>query len=367
MKWLKTTWDKSYTNTTYRIALHAGFWLFLLFYWMQESVVIHINLQQHFSVTLVGIAFALFLFYPLVYVIVPLLQKRKWVPATLLFIIYYYMAVLLRSYHIELVVDWYNLKHTWIVGRDFWPRVYRNQFSIGGLSKIFFSSIPSLLEIIMVPLIIKFIRYAYQFNLKQAWLAQENAQLQLTTLKAQINPHFFFNTLNNLQSFIVQNEKEKSVDLLNKLADFMRSSLYDCEGEWITMKQETDLLNNYVAIERVRFDERADITINITNQDPAYRIPPFMFLPFVENAFKHGGALPTGEIAIHIELTNKADALILKSVNQYHKEDSTINPGGIGLQNVRKRLDHYFPGRHLLAIKEANGKYSVELKIDKAL
>jgi two-component system LytT family sensor kinase len=366
MKWLKTVWDKSYTSNTYRVLLHLGFWMFLLFYWMQESVVVHISLQQHFSVTLVGIAFALFLFYPLVYVIVPLLQKRKWVPAIVLFMVYYYLAVLLRSYHIELVVDWYNLKRTWIVGRDFWQRVYSNELNWGGLSKVFFSSIPSLLEVIMVPLIVKFIRYAYQFNLKQAWLAQENAQLQLTTLKAQINPHFFFNTLNNLQSFIVQNEKEKSVDLLNKLADFMRSSLYDCDEEWITMDQEVNLLTNYISIERVRFDERADINICIANHHPAYRIPPFIFLPFIENAFKYGGALPTDEIAIGIELTNTVDSLILKSVNKYYKKYSGLNPGGIGLQNVRKRLDHYFPDKYGLTTREWDGQYSVKLKIDKA-
>jgi two-component system, LytTR family, sensor kinase len=241
MKWLQKVWEESFTNKAYRIPLHIVFWFFLLFFWMQESVVIRINWQQDISVTLVGIVFALFLYYPLVYFIVPLIQKKKWIAALLLFMPYYFIAVLLRSYEIELVVNWYNLKQTWMVGQDFWKNLSRNQFSPDGLSRILFSSIPSLLEIIYVPLTIKFIRYAYRFNMEQSLLAQQNAQLQLSALKAQINPHFFFNTLNNLQSFIVQNEKEKSVSLLNKLADFMRSSLYDCDADLITMKTKITL------------------------------------------------------------------------------------------------------------------------------
>jgi two-component system LytT family sensor kinase len=336
-----------------------------LFFWMQESIVISINWQQHFSVTFVGIVFALFLYYPLVYVIVPLIQKRKWIVAFLLCMPYYFVAILLRNYEVELIVKWYNLKQTWIVGQDFWKRFFRNQFSPIGLSRIFFSSIPSLLEIIYVPLTIKFIRYAYQFNIQQARLAQQNAQLQLSTLKAQINPHFFFNTLNNLQSFIVQNEKEKSVSLLNKLADFMRSSLYECDADLITMRTEIALLNNYIEIERVRFNRKANISIHITDDDPDYEIPPFIFLPFIENLFKYGGALPTHEIEISADIRNDSDLLTLYSKNKYLNDDK-MNQGGIGIQNVRSRLQYYFPHRYSLNIDDKTEYYTVELKISKS-
>lgn len=365
MKWLRTFWDRSLTDTCYRVVLHIGFWIFLLFFWMQESMVVKISLQQHISVTLSGIGFALFLFYPLVYLIVPLFQKRKWLWGILLFIPYYFLAVLLRSYHIEMIVNWYNLKQTWIVGRDFWPRFYNSQLNVVKLSVLFFSSLPSLLDIIYIPLTLKFIRYAYRFNLKQAWLAKENAQLQLNTLKAQINPHFFFNTLNNLQSFIVQNDKERSVDLLNKLAGFMRSSLYDRDEEYISMQQEITLLNNYIDIEKVRFDERADIRISLNDNDPAYRVPTFILLPFIENAFKHGGSLPTGEIAIFISLVNDMDTLLLTTENKFYRDEDTGCKGGIGLQNVRKRLDHYFPGNYTLDIEEKGQHYFTQLRISK--
>ncbi|MES2109901.1 MAG: histidine kinase [Bacteroidota bacterium] len=362
MNRLKISWDKSFTDWRYRLLLHVMFWFFILFYWTQESVVLLIKWEQHYSVTLIGICLALFLFYPLVYAIVPLFQKRKWLPAIGLLAVYYIIAVTLRAYNIELIMSWYNLKKSWVVGQDFFKRLYAHEFAPLNLLKIFFSSIPSLLEIIYLPLTVKFIRYAYRFNLKQAWLAKENAQLQLSTLKAQVNPHFFFNTLNNLQSFIVQNEREKSVDLLIKLGDFMRSSLYDCDADLITVKQEADLLTNYIAIERVRFDEQATINLNFLNDDPEYKIPPFIFLPFVENAFKHGGSVPAEDVLISIDLKNTVEKITLTTKNRYGGQASK---GGIGLQNVRKRLSYYFNENYKLSIENTGDIYSVILEICK--
>ncbi|SDH34430.1 sensor histidine kinase [Mucilaginibacter gossypii] len=333
---------------------------------MGESTSVRIDLQQRLSVSLVGVFFSLFLYYPLVYFILPLLRHKKWLSALFFFLLYYLAAVLLRDYHIKLVVGFYNLKNTWVIGGDFWERLRSSRFNLTILTEILFSSIPSMLQVIYIPLSIKFIRYAYQSAIRQAWLARENAQLQLSTLKAQINPHFFFNTLNNLQSFIVRNEKAKSVDLLIKLGEFMRSTLYDCNEDFITMSQEISLLRNYIAIELVRFAEKADIRINLADQDPDYQIPPFIFLPFIENTFKYGGALPTNEIDIHVELVNGSEAILLKINNRYHKKTDLIASGGIGLQNVRMRLDHYYKAKHQLLINQADDFFSVELQIDKS-
>lgn len=365
MNILKTIWDRSFTDVRYRVFLHITFWIFLLFFSTRESVVLSINLIQHYSVTLVGIAFTLFLFYPLVYLIVPLFMNKKWFLGILLLLLYYIISVLLRTYQIELIVRWYNLKQTWIVGRDFWDHLYKTQLNPILFLTTIFSSIPSLLDVIYLPLSIKFIRYAYRVNLNQAWLAKENAQLQLNTLKAQINPHFFFNTLNNLQSFIVQNERQQSIDLLNRLGDFMRSSLYDCNEESITMAQEIILLTNYIAIEQIRFDTHANIHINLIDHDPNYAVPPFIFLPFIENVFKHGGDLPTAEIFINVDLVNDTGKILLKTVNCYHNI-GTDQKGGIGLHNVRQRLEHYFPGGYSLDVDKTINQYSLSLIINKA-
>ncbi|RYF46208.1 MAG: hypothetical protein EOO38_14565 [Cytophagaceae bacterium] len=342
-----------------------GFWLFLLFFWMNESTVLHIRWWQHVSVTLAGISFALFLYYPLVYGLIPLVQQRRFGAALLFFVPYYIGAVILRRYHIELVVQWYNLKNTWVVGQDFWPSLYKSQLRPATLLQTFFSSLTSLVELIFIPLTLKFFRYAYRLQLRQAWLAQQNVQLQLTTLKAQINPHFFFNTLNNLQSFIVQQQQHRSVDLLTKLADFMRTSLYDCSEEYISMEKEIELLSNYVAIERVRFDDRAAIRWAVRDHDPLYAIPPFVFLPFIENAFKHGGSLPTDELSIQIALSNEPQQVTLSIRNRYYQQKGEHKQQGIGLRNVRQRLDHYYPGCYRLVTSQLEGEFWLELEIHK--
>src|ERR1700733_14111713 len=115
---LKKIWDKSFTNWYYRILFLGGFWFFLLFFWMQESIFIKINGHQHYSVSLVGIGLTLFLYYPLVYIIVPLLKKRKYLFALALFVPYYVITVVLRYYHIQQIVSWYNDKKVWVAGED---------------------------------------------------------------------------------------------------------------------------------------------------------------------------------------------------------------------------------------------------------
>jgi LytS/YehU family sensor histidine kinase len=161
----------------------------------------------------------------------------------------------------------------------------------------------------------------------------------------------------------VQNEKEKSVDLLTRLADFMRSSLYDGEQDSITMVQEIALLHNYTEIERIRFDDNAAASVKLINNDPNYEVPPFIFLPFVENVFKHGASQTTENIFIDIELVNDKEHLTLKTKNTYIAGQAL--QGGIGLQNVRKRLDYYFPGRYTLDIEKSERFYMVMLTICK--
>lgn len=360
MKRLKERWDLSFTDMRYRAAVHIAFWLFFLFYWTGESVVLKVSFSQHYSVTLIGILLALFLYYPLVYGILPLFRRRRWLTGILCLMAYYFIAVSLRAYHIRQIIGWYNLGRTWIVGQDFWPQVIRNEFNPAELAKVLFSSIPSLAEIILIPLILKFIRSMYRSGQQQAWLARQNNELQLDALRAQLHPHFFFNTLNNLQSFIVHNEKDRSVALLGQLADLMRLSLYDCAAERVTMAQETALLTSYAAIEKVRFDENTHIEVRLNDRDPGYLIPSFLLLPFVENAFKHGGAV----IAPHISviLDNAPESLRLRIRNRFLPGQAG---GGIGLANARQRLAHYYAGKYRLDIATEKDWYQLDLELCK--
>ncbi len=353
-------WQRSFTDQRYRALLHTGFWAFLLFFWLRENMVIHIEPGQHYVITLTGIALGLFLFYPLVYGIIPLVQRRRWIAAILLFVVYYLVAIFLRTYHINQLVEGYKNEGGWFAGQDFWNNFYQHQLQPHRLLADFFSSITSLITIIYIPLTIKFIRYAYRSNLQQTQLEKENVQLELNFLKAQVNPHLLFNSLNNLQSYIVHDEKERSVELLNRLADLLRFSLYECHGEFITPQQEATLLQNYIAVEKVRYDEHSNITTDICAPSLSYPLPALLLMPLVENAFKYSAGLP--EASIHVQLITQNDVLKFVTSNSY-AYSGLPHRGGIGLQNVRRRLKHYFPDRHLLEIQDTQHLFTVTLTI----
>jgi two-component system LytT family sensor kinase len=359
-QWMSMLWQRSFTNLSYRLLLHTGFWLFLFFFWLRENLVVHIEFSQHYVTTLSGILLCLFLFYPLVYGIVPLLQRKRWLLALLLFVVYYLIAVLLRTYHIEMLVKKFQTDGGWFAGQDFWDDFFRHQLQPYQLMRYFFSSITGLLTIIYIPLTLKFIRYVYRSNVQQAQLEKENVQLELNFLKAQVNPHLLFNSLNNLQSYIVHDEKEKSVELLSRLSSLLRFSLYECEGEFVTLQQEVTLLENYIAVEKVRYDEQSVITTEIHATSLSFPLPALLLMPLVENAFKYGSSLP--EASIQIQLTTENDLFKVIISNAYAGPRGAHN-GGIGLQNVNRRLQRYFPGRHSFSIEDTGSRFTVTLII----
>ncbi|WP_207514991.1 sensor histidine kinase [Longitalea luteola] len=355
-QWLISTWELSFINKWYRIALHTGFWLVLLFFGLRESVIVHITVRDPFAVAFSGILLTLYLFYPLVYCIVPLFQKRKWVTVVCLFIIYYIAAVYLRSYHIVRNVSGPNV---WVEGQDFWTFVYRNHVRPFKLLEGFISSITGLISIIYIPLTLKFLRYAYKKNARQNQLEKEKTQLELNFLKAQINPHLLFNTLNNLQSFIIHGEKERSVGLLTGLANLLRLSLYEYRDEYVTLSQEIKLLRNYIAVESVRHDEYSQIELDIAETNLSYQLPALLFMPLVENAFKYSYTLERSYVRICLRTVN--DQLQLEIFNTCTTQRSAS--GGIGLANVKKRLEYYFPGRHNFTCTDKGDNYTVNLTI----
>jgi hypothetical protein len=359
-QYIISIWQRSFTDPLYRILLHTGFWAFLLFYWLRENMIVHIEIMQDYAITLTGMVLSLFLFYPLVYGIIPLVRKRRWALALLSFIVYYLVAILLRTYHIGQLVEQYKGTSGWFAGQDFWDNFYSHQLQPSQLLTYFFSSITGLITIIYIPLTLKFVRYAYRKNLLQNQLEKENIQLELNFLKAQVNPHLLFNSLNNLQSYIVHNEKEKSVELLNRLADLLRFSLYECKGEWVSLQQEVTLLQNYIAVESIRYDEQSSITTDIRTTPISYPLPALLLMPLVENAFKYSADLP--EASVHIQFITQNDVLKFVTRNNYAYA-GTPQHGGIGLQNVRKRLQHYFPDRHLLEIQDTQHFFTVTLII----
>lgn len=364
MDGLTNFWKLSFANRRYRILLHSCFWIFLLFFWLRENLIIHIDIAQKIATNVSGIFLALFLFYPLVYGIFPLLKKRRFVLFALLFIAWYAIGAGLRYYHINLLVNMHKSEgEGWLSGQDFLNSLYDNRLQPYELVGVFFSGIAGFLTIIIIPLTCKFIRYAYTINYNQALLQKEKTELELEFLKSQINPHLFFNTLNNLQSFIIHGEKDNSLKLLNSFADFMRYALYECNSQYIAIEKEAELIAHYLAIEKVRYPDKAYINYTFQLLNNEFKIPPLVLLTLVENAFKHSNNLPEKSIAIDIDLECNNNTLHFTVRNHYQKQDIKDKSTGIGLINLKKRLRHYFADKYELLLENDGYIFTARLII----
>lgn len=212
------------------------------------------------------------------------------------------------------------------------------------------------------------------FSIAKEWLLQQrvqrdlerrNLQSELAFLKSQINPHFLFNTLNNLYALSLK-KSDKAPELLLRLSEMMRYMLYECNHKTVPLEREIQYLQNYLELEKVRYGEKARIEFDYVVDDlEAYSIAPLLFIPLLENAFKHGLShhLAGGfvEIALFAEGA-RLDFTIRNNKSQL-KEDRYFK-GGIGLKNIKRRLELLYPNHHDFTIEDAPDSYAVYLQID---
>lgn len=205
-------------------------------------------------------------------------------------------------------------------------------------------------------------RFAFENERRKRMLEKDNLQLQLHALQLQLNPHFLFNTLNSIYGMSLTGNKE-TPDYVLRLADMMRYILYDCKEDKVSLEKDIAFTENYVAMEQKRYPA-ADIRFTVSGAQKEYTIAPLMLIPFVENSFKHGAHRFNDNGFIHADLQVKDERLHFTVSNDIFVTNiQSTRPGGIGIENVKKRLELYYPGQHDLQI-ENNGKlYKVTLTL----
>ena len=195
-------------------------------------------------------------------------------------------------------------------------------------------------------------------------LEKEKLNSELAFLKNQISPHFFFNTLNNIYSLIGidQNDAQEAVHKLSKL---MRYLIYDSEKGHSKLSEEVVFMANYIDLMRLRLSSKVSLSVTLPDDCRDIAIPPLLFISFVENAFKHGVSYREKSF-IDINMTIEENHIRFLTVNSIgtssNAEDSQY--GGIGLENVKKRLALLYPGKHVLKAEKSEEKYIVELVLD---
>ncbi|KAA9346079.1 sensor histidine kinase [Adhaeribacter soli] len=197
--------------------------------------------------------------------------------------------------------------------------------------------------------------------------AQELEQLksEVQYLKAQINPHFLFNTLNNLYALTLT-KSDKAPLMVLKLAEMMEYMVYHSNEELVPLQKELDYLQHYIALEKLRSQKPENITFEVSGTYETSRIAPLLLLPFIENGFKHGIHALGSEAKLNIKILIEANTLQLQMKNSMNRFGAEANPseaGGFGMDNVRKRLQYLYAGQHELETKAADGFYLVNLNL----
>ncbi|MGD1320738.1 sensor histidine kinase [Chryseobacterium sp. 2R14A] len=190
-------------------------------------------------------------------------------------------------------------------------------------------------------------------------LIEEKKYAELKALKTQINPHFIFNSLNNIYSLVFQNS-EKALPAIEELSKLLRYSTKDLEQDFIPLEREIGYVKSLIELEKLRIKNPEKIIISNHIKNPALKISPMLIVPFVENAFKHGDFRDKG---FEMNISDENKILHFYLLN-YKKEKMKDSVSGIGIDNVRKRLDILYPKKHELKITETEADFTIDLKID---
>lgn len=194
-------------------------------------------------------------------------------------------------------------------------------------------------------------------------LEKEKSATELNLLKQQINPHFFFNTLNNLYALSIKKD-EATPEVILQLSELMRYVIYKGKEESVKLEEEVKYIEDYVQLQQIRLHKKLDYQFDKTIDDPTLEVPPLLFILLVENAFKHGVEPAEEDCYLKISLKSNEKSLVFTCENSV--EENGEEEAGIGLQNLKRRLELRFPNRHDLSITERTNSFLVELKLDLA-
>lgn len=189
----------------------------------------------------------------------------------------------------------------------------------------------------------------------------DKANAELSFLKAQVNPHFLFNTLNNIYSLAVS-KSEHTAESIMKLSNIMRYITDDAREDKVDLQQEMDCIHDYINLQQLRLGKNAQVMFASTGKTEWKKIPPLLFMTFVENAFKYGVSNhEPSPIVIRMEANEKE--VYFETINKLYEKKTHLEREGIGQQNALKRLQHMYPGKHNIIIDNDNGFYTVKLTL----
>ena len=205
----------------------------------------------------------------------------------------------------------------------------------------------------------QFMRQTEENNLR---LLQQKTEAELKFLKSQIEPHFLFNTLNNIYSLALD-KSEKAPEVVLQLSDLLSYIIYDCTHARVPLGKELEQLENYISLEQLRYDQRVTVTRDIQPGLEKIQVMPLILLPLLENSFKHGVKSSAGQSWINIQVKEFDGRLTFKVSNSMPMKKEQPAKGGIGLENLKNRLKMFYGDDHDLKLTTTDTSYNVEVKL----
>lgn len=339
-------------SSRYRVWRHVIYWSFHITIWATFWVIMGapVSFGRHLFNMLVWVPCFILFSYPLVYGAIPhLLLKGR--------VTFFFLSILAWG-ALGLFIDSEYRSYVVIplqeaMGLDF-------ILARGPLAFCYLCMTTSAAS----PMIIKFFKLC---SLKQReWMhaQQEKNTAELQLLKAQVHPHFLFNTLNNIYSFSMENSP-KTPGLILKLSSLLSYMLHDCNTNEVLLQKEIEIMKNYIGLEKERYSGKIELSWNVEGDVEGKFISPLLLLPFLENAFKHGISEQIARYWLSVDISVEDDVLRCKIINSKN-EGIPHRPNGIGIANVKKRLEFIYPGKHELKISDEGSFFVVWLLVNLA-
>lgn len=300
-----------------------------------------------------------FLIYPVLYFVLPsYIFKQKYIQGILWFILFYLVALLMHAVVI-LYIPWDKVP--WISTAELLvtTNTFQQKFFMAYLA-----SIQGALTGVALASSFKLFKHYYSKSLHNQQLQQENSEAQLRLLMAQVQPHFMFNTLNNIYSQ-AQEESPKSAKMIMELSQILRYILSEGKKDRVPLENELQMVVDYINLEKIRYDDKLDLHYSLPKNVSDVFIAPLILLPLVENCFKHGASkmINTPWINIKSELQHNKFSITLMNGKKY-KLSADQNRRGTGIENVRRRLDLIYRDKHTLEVKDDPEVFIVNLNIE---
>jgi len=342
------------TKKTVRFLSHLLFWIFILAFFTFIYGIRRDNFVEIFKVMLGTLPIDILYTYLLIYILIPmLLLKKRYVWFIITFILSFTFVVIL-----EWTINYFIL----------YPSIYADYYkwkdSITYFSGSGLMIYISLGFVILLASAIKLSRYWLQSQQDKANLEIQNRKSELALLRSQVNPHFLFNTLNNIDS-LIRKDQDKASDTIVKLSEIMRYFIYETDSDKVPLKKEIDYLHSFIELQRIRHKNPGFIRFQVSGSPTGKLIAPMLFIPFVENAFKHG-VKGKKTPAITVDLLIQPTMMRFEVINFIDSRSDQVKDAGkgIGLANVKRRLDLIYPQKYSLSIEQTGEQYNVLLEIN---